>query len=138
MMVGKRLSIILYAHHHGWPTISLPFPPPPPPFNPNSQVNCVASPIQSSHASKRLKIAIPKPKLDKGKGAANSSKSPKDSSESVSSHLNLKYSFSHFISAIQPQGSNQLKVVSHDKSEKGSKESNSEKRQTASHSKYGF
>jgi hypothetical protein len=26
------------AHHHGWPTISLPFPPPPPPFNPNAQM----------------------------------------------------------------------------------------------------
>jgi hypothetical protein len=126
------------AHHHGWPTISLPFPPPPPPFNPNSQVDHVASPVQSSHASKRLKTTIPEPELDKGKGVANPSKSSKDSSESVSSHLHLKDSFSHVISEIHPQGSNQLKVVAQDKSEKGSKEGNSEKRQTASHNKYGF
>jgi hypothetical protein len=50
----------------------------------------------------------------------------------VSSHLHLKQSFSYVISEIHPQGSNQLKVVAQDKSKKGSKEGNSEKRQTAS------
>jgi hypothetical protein len=109
------------AHHHGWPTISFPFPPPPSPFNPNSQADRVALLVQSSHASKRLKTTIPEPELDKGKGVANPSKSSKDSSESMSSHLHLKDSFSHVISEIHPQGSNQLKVVAQEKSEKGSK-----------------
>jgi hypothetical protein len=126
------------AHHHGWPTVSFPLPPPPPPINPNGQVDRVVSPVQSSHARKRLKSVIPEPKLDKGKEVANPSKYSKDSSESVSSHLHLKDDCSHVISAIHPQGSHQLKVVAHDKSEKGSRESNSEKRQNASHNKYGF
>jgi hypothetical protein len=128
----------LVAHHHGWPTISLKFPPPPPSFNPNSQVDRVASLVNSSHASKRLKTAIPKPELDKGKGVVNPSKSSKDSFESVSSHLHLKDSWSHVISEIHPQGSNKLKVVAHDKSEKGPKEGSNEKRQNASHCKCGF
>jgi hypothetical protein len=106
------------SHHHGWPTVSLPFPPPPPPFIPNAQADRVVSPVQSSHASKRLKSAIPEPKLDKGKEVANPSKSSKDSYESISSHLHLKDDCSHVISEIHPQGSNQLKVVAHDKSEK--------------------
>jgi hypothetical protein len=113
-------------------------PPPPPPFNPNSQADHVASPIQSSHASKRLKTSIPEPELDKVKGVANPSKSSKDSSESMSSHLHLKDSCSHVISEIHPQGSNQLNIVAQDKSEKRSKEDSSEKRQNASHNKYGF
>jgi hypothetical protein len=33
------------AHHHGWPIVSLPFPPHPLPFNPNSQVDHVSSPF---------------------------------------------------------------------------------------------
>jgi hypothetical protein len=88
------------AHHHGWPTVSFPLPPPPPPKNPNAQADHVVSPIQSSHASKRLKTDVPKPELDKGKGVATPSKSSKDSSESVSSHLHLKDNCSHVISEI--------------------------------------
>ena len=56
------------SHHNGWPTISFPFPPPPLQINPNSQVDRVVLPVQSSHASKRLKTNVP-------------SKSSKDSSE---------------------------------------------------------
>lgn len=44
------------AHHRGWPNLSLP---PPPPVNPNVQIAPVHSPIQSSHASKRLKTDVP-------------------------------------------------------------------------------
>ena len=61
------------AHHNGLPTVSFPFPPPPLPFNPNSQVDYVASLVQSSHARKRLKTTIPEPELDKGKEVANPS-----------------------------------------------------------------
>jgi hypothetical protein len=69
------------VHHHGWPTTSLPFPPPPPPLNQNAQIDHVVSLVQYSHASKRLKTAIPEPEMDKGKRVANPSKSSKDSSE---------------------------------------------------------
>jgi hypothetical protein len=69
---------------------------------------------------------------------ANPSKSSKDSSESVSSHLHLKDDCSHVISAIHPQGSHQLKAVAQDKSEMGSKGGSSEKRKNVSHNKYGF
>jgi hypothetical protein len=89
--------------------------------------------MQSSHASKRLKTDVPKPEQDKGKGVATPSKSSKESSESVSSHLHLKDDCSHVISAVQPQGSNQPKAAT-----EISKEDNSEKRPNASHSKYGF
>jgi hypothetical protein len=126
------------VHHHGWPTISLLFPPPPSPFNPNSQIDRVASPIQSSHVSKRLKTVILETEIDKGKGVVNPSKSSKDSSESVSSHVHLKDSCSHVINDIHPQVSNQPRVVAQGTSVKQSKEGNSEKRQTTSHSKYGF
>jgi hypothetical protein len=108
------------------------------PINPNAQDDHVVSPVQSSHASKRLKTDVPKPELDKGKGVATPSKSSKDSSESVSSHLHLKDDCSHVISAVHPQGSHQLKAIAQDKSEMGSKEGSTEKRQNASHNKYGF
>jgi hypothetical protein len=120
------------------PTLSLPLPHPPLPFIPNVQADRVVLLVQSSHASKRLKPAILEPKLDKGKEVANPSKSSKDSYESISSHLHLKHDFCHVISEIHPQGSNQLKVVAQDKSEKGSRESSSEKRKNASHNKYGY
>jgi hypothetical protein len=68
----------------------------------------------------------------------NPSNSSKDSSKSDSSHIHLKYSFSHIIIEIHLQGSNQFKVVAREKSEKGLKEGGSEKRQNASHKKYGF
>jgi hypothetical protein len=95
-------------------------------------------PVQSSHASKRLKTTILEPELDKGKEVANPFESSKDSFESTSSHLHLKDSCSHVINEIHPQGSNQLKTVAQDKSEKGSREGNNEKRQNASHNKYSF
>jgi hypothetical protein len=121
------------AHHNGWPTVSFPLPPPPPPFNPNAQVDRIVSPAQSSHASKRLKTTMPEPEIDKGKKVANSPNSSENSSESVSSHLHIKDNFSHVISEIHPQGSNQPKAAT-----ERSKEGSSEKRQTASHRKYGF
>jgi hypothetical protein len=99
------------AHHHGWPTASLMLPPPPLPKNPNPQFDHVISPVQCSHASKRLKTNVPKHEKDKGKGVATSSKSSKDSFESMSSRLHLKDVFSHIISVVQPQGSIQPKAA---------------------------
>jgi hypothetical protein len=58
------------SHHRGWPIVSLPLPPP---INPNVQIAHVVSPIQSSHASERLKIDIPQPVQDKGKSTTSPS-----------------------------------------------------------------
>jgi hypothetical protein len=55
------------VHHHGWPTVSFPFPPPPPLNQHAQQIDHIASPVQSSHASKRLKTTIPEPLSSKGK-----------------------------------------------------------------------
>jgi hypothetical protein len=116
----------------------LSFPPPPPPFNPNAQVDHIVSPTQSSHASKRLKTTMLEPEIDKGKEVANSPNSSENSSELVSSHLHLKDNFSHVISEIHPQGSNQPKAATEGKTTGISKESSSEKRQTASHRQIWF
>jgi hypothetical protein len=42
------------SQHRGWPNLSLPAPPPP--VNPIVQASPAHSPVQSSHASKRLKM----------------------------------------------------------------------------------
>jgi hypothetical protein len=54
------------VHHHDWPTTSFPLPLPPP-KNQVSQVDPFVSPVQSSHANKRLKTDAPEPMQDKGK-----------------------------------------------------------------------
>jgi hypothetical protein len=89
--------------------MSLPLPPP---LNPNVQIYHVGSPVQSSHASKRLKTDMPQPMQDKGKVDATPS-SPSDySSKSMSSHKHLKDYCSHVINEIHPQGSNQPQATS--------------------------
>jgi hypothetical protein len=85
------------SHHRGWPTMSLPLPPP---INPNVHIARVNSLVQSSHASKRLKIGIPQPMQDKGKSVSSPSSPSDDSSKSVSSHMHLKDDCSHVISEI--------------------------------------
>ena len=81
---------------------------------------------------------MPEPKIDKGKKMANSPNSSENLSELVSSHIHIKDSCSHVINEIHPQGSNQPKDAIEGKTTGRSKESSSEKRQTASHSRYGF
>jgi hypothetical protein len=118
------------SHHRGWPNMSLPLPPP---VNPNVHISHVDSPVQSSHASKRLKTDVPH-EQDKGKATASPSSPSNDSSKSVSSRMHLKDDCSHVISEIQPQGSNQPRATSGK-----SKGDNSDKRKIASQSgKYGF
>jgi hypothetical protein len=114
MMVGKKL----YTNLSPIAMVG------PPPVNPNAQISHVVSPVQSSHANKKLKTDIPQPVQDKGKAVASPSSSSKESSKSVSSRLHLKDDFSHVINAIQPQGSNQPKAAT-----EKSREDNSEKRQ---------
>jgi hypothetical protein len=74
------------VHHHGWPTVSLPLPPPPPHNQHAQQIDHIASPAQSSHASKKLKTTIPEPLSSKGKKVLIHAKSSSDSSQSVTSH----------------------------------------------------
>jgi hypothetical protein len=119
------------SHHCGWPSMQLSLPPP---VNPNVQISRVVSPFQSSRASKRLKTDIPQPVQDKGKAATSPYSPSIDSSKSVSSRLHLKDDFSHVISEIHPQGSNQPRATS-----EKSKGNNSEKTKITSQSgKYGF
>jgi hypothetical protein len=88
-----------FSQHCGWPNLNFPSPPP---LNPIFQATPNHSPMQSSHASKRLKTeAAPMP-------AAPSSPSD-DSEKSVSSQMHLRDDFSHVISEINPKGSAQPK-----------------------------
>jgi hypothetical protein len=52
----KEIVNLTISHHRDWPNMSLPLPPP---VNPNVQITYVDSPVQSSHASKRLKTDVP-------------------------------------------------------------------------------
>jgi hypothetical protein len=103
------------VHHNGWPVVSLPLPPPPPLNQHAQQIDHVISPVQSSHAS-----------------------SSKESSNSVTSHAQQNDAQSPVFSEIQPQGSNQPLVERDKSTDKVEKVASSEKRQTASHNKYGF
>ena len=96
------------SHQRGWPTMSLHLPPP---INPNFHISHIVSPVQSSHASKRLKTDIPQHVQDKGKAIASPYYLSTDSSKSVSSRLHLKDDCSHVISEIQPRGSNQPRAT---------------------------
>jgi hypothetical protein len=80
MMVGKTLVNQPIFHHHGWPTISLPFPPPPPHNQHAQQIDHIASPAHSSHASKKLKTTIHEPLSRKDKTVFIHAKSSSDSS----------------------------------------------------------
>jgi hypothetical protein len=75
------------SQHHGWPNLSLPAPPPL--VNPIAQVTPNHSPIQSSHASKRLKIKAHHAH-DKGKDVVSPSSPSSDSAKSVSSRMHLR------------------------------------------------
>jgi hypothetical protein len=102
-------------------------------YNPNVHIAPMNSPIQSSHASKRIKIDVPHVQ-DKGKVATSPSSPSNDSSKSVSSGMHMKDDCSHVISEIQPQDSNQPRATS-----KKSKGDNSDKRKISSQSgKYDF
>jgi hypothetical protein len=52
----KEIVNLTVSHHRGWPTMSFPLPPP---VNPKVQIVRADSPVQYSHASKRLNTDIP-------------------------------------------------------------------------------
>jgi hypothetical protein len=127
------------VHHGGWPTMSLPLPPPPPPKQHVQQISSIASHAHSSHASRRLKTTIPEPKTSKGKQIATKSESSHGSSQSVTSHAQHANDHSHAFSEVHPEASKEqksAKASSH--TNKAVHTVSSEKKQTASHRKYGF
>jgi hypothetical protein len=126
----KDIANPIVSHHRGWPNLSLP---PPPPKNPNIRISPVHSPIQSSHARKRIKTDFLHVQ-EKGKVVSSPSSPSNDSSKLVPSCMHLKDDFSHVISEINPQGLNQPK-----NSSGNSKGDNNDRRKITSQSgKYGF
>jgi hypothetical protein len=89
------------SQHRGWPNLSLPAPPP---INQIVQASLVHSPVQSSHASKRLKTEAHHA-LDKGKATAAPSSPSNDSDKSMSFRMHLRDDCSHLINEIRPKGS---------------------------------
>jgi hypothetical protein len=90
----------IVSQHRGWPNLSLPSPLP---INPIVQAS-PHSPVQSSHAKKRLKIEAHHA-LDKGKFIATPSSPSNGYDKSVSSQMHLRDDCSHVISDISPKGS---------------------------------
>jgi hypothetical protein len=119
------------SQHRGWPNLSLPAPPPP--ANPNVYISPVQSPVQSSHARKRLKTKAHH-MHDKGKVDAAPSSPSSGSSKSISSCMHLRDDCSHVISEIKPQGSTQPKA----NSEKSKGDSNNKGKIASQSGKYGF
>jgi hypothetical protein len=96
------------SQHHGWKNLTFPAPSP---FNPISQDAPNHSPMQSSHASKRLKTESHHAS-GKGKVIAAPSSPSDDSGKYVSSWMHLRDDFSHVISEIKPKVSSQIKAFS--------------------------
>jgi hypothetical protein len=96
------------SQHCGWPNLSLPSPPP---MNPIVQDAPDHSPVQSSHASKRLKTEAHHA-LDKEKSIATPSSPSNGSDKSMSSQMYLRENCSHVISEIRPKSSAQPKANS--------------------------
>jgi hypothetical protein len=119
------------SQHRGWPNLSLPAPPPP--VNPNVQISPAHSPVQSSHASKRLKTESHHTH-DKGKDVVAPSSPSSDSSKSISSRMHLRDECSHVISEIKPKGSTQPKA----NSEKSKGDNNNKGKISSQSGKYGF
>jgi hypothetical protein len=119
------------SQHRGWPNLSLPVTPTP--VNPIVQISLAHSPIQSSHASKRLKTEAHHAH-DKGKVVVTPSSPSSDSTKFVSSCMHLRDYCSHVISEIKPKGSTHPKA-----NLEKSKGDNNNKGKIASQSgKYGF
>jgi hypothetical protein len=119
------------SQHRRWPDLSLPTPPPP--VNPFFHISPTHSPIQSSHARKRLKIESHH-MHDKGKAIVSPSSPSSDSTNSVSSRMHLRDDCSHVISEIKPQGSRQPKA----NSRKSKGDSNNKEKISSQSGKYGF
>ena len=116
--------------HRGWPNLSLPAPPP---VNQIVQATLVHSPVQSSHASKRVKNEAHHAP-DKGKFVATPSSPSNDSAKSMSPRMHLRDDCSHVINDIRPKGSTQPKA----NSEKSKGDSSNKGKIASQSGKYGF
>jgi hypothetical protein len=120
----------IVSQHRRWPTFSLLAPPP---INQIAQAVHVHSPVQSSHARKRLKTEVHHA-LDKGKATAPPSSPSNGSDKSMSSQMHLRDDCSHVINEIRPKGSTQPKA----NSEKSKGDSNNQGKIASQSGKYGF
>jgi hypothetical protein len=97
----KEIFHLIVSQHRGWPNLSLPYPLP---INPIFQYAPVHSLVQSSQASKGLKIEAHHAP-GKGKSTDAPSSPSNESDKSVSSHMHLIDDCSHVINEIKPKGS---------------------------------
>jgi hypothetical protein len=118
------------SQHRGLPNLSFPAPSH---IKPIVQYSPDHSPVQSSHASKRLKTKAHHA-LDKGKPIATPSSPSNDSDKSVSSQKHLRGDCSHVINEIRPKGSAQPKA----NSGKSRGDNNNQGRVASQNGKYGF
>jgi hypothetical protein len=98
-----------------------------------SKFPLVHSPIQSSHANKRLKIEAHHAP-DKGKATAAPSSPSNDSHKSMSSRMHLRDDCSHVVSEIGPKGSTHPKT----NSERLKCDSHNKEKIASQSGKYGF
>jgi hypothetical protein len=94
------------SQHRGWPNLYFPTLLP---INPIVQAAPDHSPVQSSHARKRLKTKAHHA-LDKGKTTATPSSHSNGSNKSVSSRMHWRDDCSHMINKISPKGYAQPKT----------------------------
>jgi hypothetical protein len=126
----KEIFHLEVSQHREWPNLSLPSP------LPNNQIVQEAptySLVQSSHASKRLKIEAHHAP-DKGKSIDAPSSPSNGSDKSMYSRMHLRDNCSHVISEIRPKGSMQPEA----NSEKSKGGSSNHGRIPSQSGKYGF
>jgi hypothetical protein len=111
----------------------LSLPAPPPLVNQIVQYSHAHSPVQSSHASKRLKTEAHHAP-DKGKSTAAPSSPSNDSAKSISSRMHLRDDFYDVINEIMPKGSTEPK----ENSEKSKGDNNNKGKIASQSGKYSF
>jgi hypothetical protein len=104
----QEIVHLTVSQHCGWPNLSLLAPPH---VNKIVQAAPFHSPVQSSHAIKRLKTKAHHAP-DKGKDTASPSSPSIDFDKSMSSRMHLRDDCSHVISNIRPKDSTHPKANS--------------------------
>jgi hypothetical protein len=125
----KEIFHSTVSQQRGWPNLSLPDPLP---INPIDQDDS-HSLVQSSHASKRLKIEAHHA-IEIGKSTASPSSPSNGSDKYLSSRMHLRDDCSHVISEIRPKGSLHPK----ENSGKSKGDNNNQGKISSQSGKYGF